>query len=94
VSPGAESLAFGLDGVSYEIDVAQPNRARLAGALAPFIAAGRQVSRGSRRRGAGTAARSRVDRAAVRAWAREAGLAVSERGRISAEVLSQYQAAH
>jgi hypothetical protein len=35
-----------------------------------------------------------VDRAAVRAWAQEAGLAVSERGRISAEVMNQYEAAH
>ncbi len=56
-SPG-ETVSFGLDGVSYEIDLGQPNRARLAGAFAPFIAAGRRVSRGSRRR-------------AVRAWARE-----------------------
>jgi hypothetical protein len=93
-SQGAETVAFGLDGVSYEIDLAQPNRAKLAGALAPFIGAGRQVSRVGRRPGAGTAARPRVDRAAVRAWAREAGLAVSERGRISAEVMNQYEAAH
>ncbi len=93
-SQGAETVAFGLDGVSYEIDLAQPNRARLAGALAPFIAAGRRVGRGSRRPGAGTAAGSRVDRGAVRAWARDAGLAVSERGRISAEVMRQYEAAH
>lgn len=67
-SQGAETVAFGLDGVSYEIDLAQPNRARLAGALAPFIAAGWRVGRGGRRRGAGTAVGSRVDRAAVRAW--------------------------
>jgi len=93
-SQGAETVAFGLDGVSYEIDLAQPNRARLAGTLAPFIAAGRRVSRGSRRRGAGT--RGRVARGPrwVRSWAQEAGLAVSERGRISAEVMNQYEAAH
>jgi len=93
-SQGAETVAFGLDGVRYEIDLAPPNRARLSAVLTPFIAAGRRVSSGSRRRSAGTAAGSRVDRAVVRAWAREAGLAVSERGRISAEVMNQYQAAH
>jgi hypothetical protein len=92
-SPGAETVAFSLDGVSYEIDLGQPNRARLADALAPFIAAGRRVRRGARR-AAGPAGGSRVDRAAVRAWAREAGLTVSERGRISAEVMSRYEAAH
>jgi hypothetical protein len=94
-SRGAETVAFGLDGVSYEIDLGQPNRARLAGALAPFIAAGRRVSRsGGRRRASGAAGGPRVDRAVVRAWARETGLVVSERGRISAEVMSRYEAAH
>jgi Lsr2 len=67
----AETMAFGLDRVSYEINLAQPNRARLAGTLAPFIAAGRRVSRGSRRRSGSTATGSRVDRAAARAWARD-----------------------
>jgi len=93
-SQGAETVSFGLDGVSYEVDLGQPNRARLAEALAPFIAAGWRVSRGSRRRGAGPAGARRVDRAAVRTWAREAGLAKSERGRISTEVMRKYEAAH
>ncbi len=93
-SAGAQTVAFNLDGVSYEIDLGQPNRARLASALAPFIAAGRRVSRGGRRRSTGQPGGSRVDRAAVRAWARKAGLVVSERGRISAEVMSRYDAAH
>jgi len=30
----------------------------------------------------------------VRAWARQSGLEVSERGRISAEIMKQYEAAH
>ena len=63
--------ASGLDRVSYEIDLGQPNRARLAGAFAPFIAAGRRVSRGRRRRAADSAGGPRADRRAVRAWARE-----------------------
>jgi hypothetical protein len=91
-SPGAEAVSFGLDGASYEIDLAPPNKARLADAVAPYVAAGRQISR--RARPAGRPVAARVDRAAVRAWARDAGLAVSARGRISAEVMSQYQAAH
>jgi hypothetical protein len=93
-SPGAETVAFSLDGVSYEVDLGQPNRARLADALAPFIASGRRVRNGARRRAASPTGAFRVDRAAVRAWAPEAGLAVSERGRISAEVMSKYEAAH
>jgi hypothetical protein len=93
-SPDAGTVSFGLDGVSYEIDLAPANRIRLADAVAPYIAAGRKVSRGRRGRAPQPAAGGRVDRAAVRAWAREAGLAVSERGRISTEVMGQYEAAH
>jgi hypothetical protein len=90
-SQGAQTVAFSLDGASYEIDLAQPNRARLAGVMAPFIAAGRRVSAGGRGLSNG---RSRVDRTAVRVWARERGLVVSDRGRISTTVMSQYEAAH
>ena len=90
-SHGAETVTFGLDGVSYEIDLGQPNRSRLASVLAPFIAAGRRVSHGSRR-SASPSGGSRANRAAVRAWAREAGLTISDRGRISAEVMSKYEA--
>jgi Lsr2 len=92
-SPGAETASFDLDGVSYEIDLVPANKTRLADALAPYVAAGRKISR-RRQRPAGRPTARRVDRAAVRAWAREAGLAVSERGRISAEVMRQYHAAH
>jgi len=93
-SPDAGTVSFGLDGMNYEIDLAAANMTRLADAVAPYSAAGRKVSSSRRRRAPQPAAGGRVDRAAVRAWAREAGLAVSERGRISAEVMSQYDAAH
>ena len=91
-SPGAETVSFGLDGTGYEIDLAPANRARLAGTLAPYIGAARRAGRESRR-GSGRAPAGRADRAAVRAWARSTGLAVSDRGRISAEVIRQYEAA-
>lgn len=94
-SPDAGTVTFGLDGVSYEIDLAQPNMTRLADAFAPFIAAGRRVTlrRPATASRGGKSARS-TDRAAVRAWARQAGMTVSERGRISAEVIRQYEASH
>lgn len=92
-SENAETVSFGFEGVSYEIDLAKKNRAKLEKALAPFIEAGRRVPRGGRR-GAGRTGGSSADRSAVRAWAREAGLQVSERGRVSADVMRQYEAAH
>ena len=94
-SEGARAVRFGLDGVTYEIDLAEENRAKLEGYLAPFIAAARRPGRNSRRGGVSVRAGSvSVDRGAVRAWARESGLGISGRGRISAEILRQYEAAH
>ncbi len=93
-SEGAETVSFGIDGVSYEIDLNEVNRDRLANGLAPFIAASRRAGRVIPRRGAGRSAGPSVDRAAVRAWARETGLTVSDRGRISSDIMSKYEASH
>jgi hypothetical protein len=93
-SGNAETVSFGLAGVTYEVDLGKKNRARLEKALAPFIEAGRRVPRGGRRRGAGRSDGPSADRAEVRAWARTAGLKVSERGRISSDIMRQYEAAH
>jgi len=92
-SENAQTISFGLDGVAYEIDLAKKNRAKLEHALAPFIEAARRVPRGGRRRG-GRAAGAPADRSAVRDWARSNGLQVSERGRISADIIRRYEAAH
>lgn len=93
-SEDAETVSFGLNGVTYEVDLGKKNRARLERALAPFIEAGRRVPRGGRRRGGGRSGGPSADRADVRAWARTAGLKVSERGRISSDIMRQYEAAH
>jgi hypothetical protein len=92
-SENAETVSSGFDGVTYEIDLGKKNRSRLKKALAPFIEAGRRAPR-SRRRGASRPGGSPAGRSAVRAWARAAGLKVSGRGRISADIMRQYDAAH
>lgn len=60
--------------------------------------AGLVASRGTagRRRAAtgGRAGRSRTDLAIIRAWAREQGHQVSDRGRIAAATMAAYEAAH
>ena len=91
-SDGAKVVAFSYQGTAYEIDLGPSNEAEFAKTLAPFIAAGRRPSGGSRRP-ARTAA-LRTDRAAVRAWAKQEGMKISERGRIPADVEAKYQAAH
>ncbi|NRQ32777.1 Lsr2 family protein [Nonomuraea sp. NN258] len=90
---------FALDGTNYEIDLSGSNREKLEKALAPFIAKARPVraERGVRgRRGGGVSARavSREKATEIRRWAKAQGLPVSERGRIAASVVEQYEQAH
>jgi hypothetical protein len=89
-SPAAEAVRFSFDGSAYEIDLGAANRERLWKLLQPFIDAGRR----DRRRRPSRSASSRRETAAIRAWAIEQGLQVAERGRISADVVSKYNAAH
>lgn len=90
-----ETVLFGLDGVSYEIDLNDKNAKKLRDAVAGYVAAGRRV--GGRQRATGRSAKAAsasgvaVDTASVRAWARSKGYEVSDRGRISAEVLDAYK---
>jgi len=43
-SPDAETVAFGFDARSYEIDLGKKNRARLQKSLQPFMEAGRRTA--------------------------------------------------
>lgn len=89
-SSEAEPVTFGFNGQGYEIDLGTANQQRMRESLQPFIDAGRVIGRPTSRR----AASRRSNLAAIRAWAAGQGLRISERGRISAEVMSKYDAAH
>jgi hypothetical protein len=93
-----ETVSFALDGVSYEIDLSAGNAAELREALAGWVGHARRTGgrAASARRGAGTprARSGSRDLTAVRSWARENGFSVSDRGRVSSEVLTAYDAAH
>jgi hypothetical protein len=86
------TVRFGIGGTEYEIDLNKKHSDQFARALGPFIAAARKVP-SSRRPARGTRA-PRHDQSAVRAWARAQGIKVSDRGRIPADVLARYHAAH
>jgi len=95
--PGTQTITFGLEGANYEIDVCDQHAAELRGNLATFVGSGRRASggggRGRGRRAAGGAAdRQRTQE--IRAWAKKQGLKVSERGRISGDIVQRYEAAH
>ncbi|BBY99760.1 histone-like nucleoid-structuring protein Lsr2 [Mycolicibacterium fallax] len=95
-----ETVEFSLDGVTYEIDLCAANAEKLRGDLNKWVESARRVS--GRRRGQRPAAagagrgRAAIDReqsAAIREWARGAGLNVSSRGRIPAEIIEAYNSA-
>jgi Lsr2 len=86
------TVRFGLDGVDYEIDLSKKHADQFAKAIRPYLDAARKTS--SSRRAARPGRSARHDQSGVRAWARAEGLAVSDRGRIPADVLAKYESAH
>ena len=97
-SDAVETVSFALDGVDYEIDLNEQHAGELREALSLYVGHGRRTG-GRRRRGqaagAGRAASTGGPSASeIRAWARENGWDVPDRGRVSAEVRSAYAAAH
>ncbi|RHA44631.1 histone-like nucleoid-structuring protein Lsr2 [Cellulomonas rhizosphaerae] len=95
--PADETVTFGLDGVTYEIDLTTAHAGELRDALAQWVGHARKVgARSSSARSSAPRAsrRSDSDAHAIREWAKGRGLAVSERGRISAEVRQAYEAAN
>jgi hypothetical protein len=90
--PAKETVRFAFDGTAYEIDLNAKNAAAFGKLLAPYIEHGRRGGRPQPRR-AGRTVASRQRSGDIRAWAKQHGLAVSERGRIPASVAEQYHAA-
>jgi hypothetical protein len=90
-----ETVSFSLDGTSYEIDLSKKNAAKLRDGLEPFVAGARRARRtaGKPARGTRTAG-SRERSAEIREWAKNQGIKVNERGRIPANVIEKYEAAH
>ena len=104
-SDAAGTVSFAIDGRAYEIDLSDDNAARLRDSLASFVAAGRKSgvsgAAGGRRAQKMTASSGsrpqpldREQTAAIRAWARQNGHEVSDRGRIAKTVVDAFEAAH
>lgn len=91
-----ETVTFGLDGATYEIDLSAKNAAKLRDAFALYVGVARRVqTRQTRRQGRSSRQGAGGTKASdIREWARANGYQVSERGRVSAEVRSAYESAH
>lgn len=89
-----ETVSFGLDGVSYEIDLSQANAAQLRDDLAKWVGSARRVKGRVSRTTRATGGSSKDDLNKIREWGRQNGYQVSERGRVSREVQEAYAAAN
>lgn len=92
--PAKETVEFTVAGTAYEIELCERHAKQFRDVLAPFVAKARRASRasGGRRRSGGDGSADRRRAQEIRAWARKKGVKVSERGRISADVIAQYEA--
>jgi hypothetical protein len=95
-SSDISTVTFGLDGVTYEIDLNENNASNLRDHLAEFIASARRTGGRVKRGGtvtAGGSGRNREQTQAIREWAKKNGHDVSDRGRIPAAVIDAFEAA-
>lgn len=95
----SETVSFALDGSTYEIDLSKKNADDLRDTFAKYVGSARKASRATaaasrstgtgRSRGSSTSM-DRDQAAAIRSWAKKQGLKVSDRGRIPATIIEQY----
>ena len=87
------TVRFALDGTEYEIDLSAEHDEELRAALGAYITHARKVGGSARKATAGRPGRrpSSVDTVAIRAWARENGHEIKDRGRVPAELVAKYR---
>ncbi|NUU22000.1 MAG: Lsr2 family protein [Streptomycetaceae bacterium] len=90
-SAAAETIRFGLDGKSYEIDLSEGHAQEMRALLGRYVEAARRTAKSGKPYKQTTVA---PDPKAVRAWARSQGLEVPTRGRIPSRIYSEFEAAN
>ncbi|WP_017537847.1 histone-like nucleoid-structuring protein Lsr2 [Nocardiopsis halophila] len=91
-----ETIQFGIDGKNFEIDLNAENADKLREGMKEFVSAARKAQSKPARGSSRQAKRKGPDRersAEIRAWAKEQGKEVNERGRIPAGIVAEYEAA-
>lgn len=91
-----ETVDFSYRKVDYQIDLSAKNAKALDKLLSPYIEVARRIprKRAAAPRSPGKGSAGAPDSKNVRSWAAASGIEVSERGRISADVMRQYREAH
>ncbi|MEU4672694.1 Lsr2 family protein [Amycolatopsis sp. NPDC023774] len=103
-SPADQTIPFGLDGVSYEVDLSHANAGVLRATVQPYVTVARRT--GGRRVklavGQSTDDTSKAPQPVadhstthdIRSWAQNNGHEVADRGRIARSVVDAYHASH
>ncbi|MBC7300630.1 MAG: Lsr2 family protein [Nocardia sp.] len=98
-SEADETVTFGIDGITYEIDLSDTNATKLRETFDQWLPYARRIGRAKTTTGRtatklpARVAIRRSDLTAIRTWASKNGHTVSTRGRISANVIAAYDAA-
>lgn len=89
------TVLFGLDGVTYEIDLTEVNAEKLRESLTPYVDSARRVGGRVRRgtRPAGSKSANASEAGQIREWAQENGFELAGRGRIPSHVVEAYRQA-
>ncbi len=88
-----ETVQFSLGSTAYEVDVCAKHAQQIREGLEPFVAHARKAGTSTSRRRPRTVG-ARQQTASIRTWAKDHGMQVNERGRIPANVVKEYEAAH
>lgn len=96
-STAADTIRFGIDGHTYEIDLSEENARELRAVIAPFVKVARPSRSGGKptRNPASSSPKSNghsPSNREVRLWAQKKKIKVSPRGRIPSEVIDKYLA--
>jgi hypothetical protein len=92
-----ERVEFSIRGTAFQIDLSTANVAKLDKALKPYVEAAMKVRSSRPQRGKASNGNGPVPKeqlSAIREWARKNGHEVSDRGRIKADVVEEFNAAH
>ena len=92
-SDDVSTVQFGLDGVSYEIDLNGANAEHLRKIYADYVAAARRTGGRLKRGGRPGEKGGSGDAGAIREWAIENGYELSGRGRLPGHIVEAYQEA-
>jgi len=92
-----QTIEFGLDGVTYTIDLSEKNAGKLRKAFDPYLTVASRIGRTGAHgrltsRAAAPARSNRDQNQAIREWAAKNGYEVSERGRIPGAIVEAFHA--